>query len=54
MNSLVREHERHPVSIDGCKRYPMACKILKLNHHVHSSFAKKEKSLFEGTLVHKG
>ena len=39
--SLVKGHGRHPVSTDGGTWYPMACKFLKLKHHLHSFLAKK-------------
>ena len=44
---LVRIHGKHPVSTDGGTWYPQACRFLKLDHHVHSSF---EKSLIERTI----
>ena len=47
MSGLVRIHGRHPVSTDGGTWYPMACRFLKLKHHVHSPF---EKSIIERTM----
>ena len=44
MSDLVKIHGKHPVSTDGGTWYPMACKFLKLNHHLHSS---SEKSMIE-------
>ena len=44
---LVRIHGKHPVSTDGGTWYPQACRFLKLDHHVHSSF---EKSLIKRTI----
>ena len=47
LSGLVRVHGNHPVSTDGGTWYPMACKFLKLKHHLHSSL---EKSLVERTM----
>ena len=47
ISDLIKTHGRHPVSTDGGTWYPMACKFLKLKHHLHSSF---EKSLIERTM----
>jgi putative transposase len=47
MSGLVRIHGRHPVSTDGGTWYPMACRFLKLKHHIHSPF---EKSIIERTM----
>jgi putative transposase len=47
MDDLVRMHGKHPVSTDGGTWYPMACRFLKLDHHIHSSL---EKSLMERTM----
>ena len=48
MSDLVKIHGKHPVSTDGGGTwYPMACKFLKLNHHLHSPL---EKSLIERTM----
>ncbi len=44
---LARVHGKHPISTDGGTWYPMACRLLKLKHHLHSSF---EKSLVERTM----
>jgi transposase-like protein len=45
LSSLVKVHGKHPVSTDGGSTwYPMACRFLGLEHHIHSSF---EKSLIE-------
>ena len=45
--NLVKNHGKHPVSIDGGTWYPPTCKFLKLKHHTHSSF---EKSIIERTM----
>ena len=47
LDELTKEYGRHPVSTDGGTWYPQACKFLKLQHHLHSSF---EKSLVERTI----
>ena len=44
---VIKNHGKHPVSTDGGTWYPMACRFLGLKHHIHSFFAKKEKSLIE-------
>ena len=44
---LVKGHGRHPVSTDGGIWYPIACRFLRLKHHIHSS---SEKSLIERTI----
>ena len=48
---VVEEYGEHPVSTDGGTWYPQqACRSLKLNHHIHSSY---EKSLIiERTAVY--
>lgn len=45
--SLINTYGKHPVSTDGGTWYPQACRFLKLNHHLHSSF---EKSIIERTI----
>ena len=47
LSGLVKVHGKHPVSTDGGTWYPMACRFLKLKHHIHSSY---EKSLIERTM----
>ena len=47
ISGLVRIHGKHPVSTDGGTWYPMACRFLGLEHHIHSSY---EKSLIERTM----
>ena len=32
---VVRHYGIHPVSTDGDTRYPMSCKFIKLEHHIH-------------------
>ena len=49
LSGLVGVHGKHPISTDGGTWYPMACRLLKLKHHLHSSF---EKSLVERTMQH--
>lgn len=46
---LVKIHRKHPVPTDGGTWYPMACKFLKLKHHLHF-FYKEEKSIIERTM----
>ena len=47
ISGLVNVNGRHPVSTDGGTWYPMACRFLGLEHHLHSSM---EKSLIERTM----
>ena len=47
ISGLINVNGRHPVSTDGGTRYPMACRFLGLEHHLHSSM---EKSLIERTM----
>ncbi len=47
ISKLVMTCGPHPVSTDGGTWYPQACRFLKLQHHLHSSF---EKSLVERTM----
>ena len=47
ISDLIKGYGRHPVSTDGGTWYPMACKFLKIKHHIHSSY---EKSLIERTI----
>ena len=47
MSDLIKGHGRCPVSTDGGTWYSMACKFLKLKHHLHSPL---EKSLIERTM----
>lgn len=44
---LVKNYGKHPISTDGGTWYPQACRFLKLNHHIHSSY---EKSIIERTM----
>ncbi|MDQ6724095.1 MAG: DDE-type integrase/transposase/recombinase [Thermoproteota archaeon] len=44
LSNIVKECGEYPVSTDGGTWYPQACKFLKLDHHIHSSF---EKSIIE-------
>jgi putative transposase len=50
LSNIIREYGKHPVSTDGKTWYPQACKFLKLEHHIHSSY---EKSLIERTMQYK-
>jgi putative transposase len=47
ISGLVQNHGKHPISTDGGTWYPMACRFLKLNHHIHSYY---EKSIIERTM----
>jgi putative transposase len=47
ISDLVKAHGRHPVSTDGGTWYPMACRFLKLKHHIHYHV---EKSLIKRTI----
>ena len=47
MSDLAKAHGNHPVSTDGGTWYPMACRFLGLEHHIHSSL---EKSIIERTM----
>jgi putative transposase len=47
LSDVVNKYGLHQVSSDGGTWYPQACKFLKLNHHIHSSF---EKSIIERTI----
>ena len=47
LSNIVVKYGEHPVSTDGGTWYPQACKFLKLNHHIHSSY---EKSIIERTI----
>ncbi|MDR4490585.1 MAG: hypothetical protein R2685_06745 [Candidatus Nitrosocosmicus sp.] len=44
ISGLVKIHGKRPVSTYGGTWYPMACRFLNLDHHIHSSL---EKSLIE-------
>ncbi|MGD9535108.1 MAG: hypothetical protein AB7V56_15240, partial [Candidatus Nitrosocosmicus sp.] len=44
ISGLVKIHGKHPVSTYGGTWYPMACRFLNLDHHIHPSL---EKSLIE-------
>ena len=48
IGDLVDIHGKLPVSTDGGGTwYPQACKFLKLDHNIHSSY---EKSIIEKTI----
>jgi putative transposase len=47
LSEVVNNYGLHSVSSDGGTWYPQACKFLKLEHHLHSSF---EKSMIERTM----
>ena len=45
---LINRYGKHPISSDGCTWYPpQACKILNIDHHIHSPY---EKSIVERTM----
>ena len=47
LSGVVKIHGKHPLSTDGGTWYPMACRFLGLEHHLHSSI---EKSIIERTI----
>ena len=47
IQKLCTEYGKHPIYTDGGTWYPQACKFLKLEHHLHSSF---KKSIIERTI----
>jgi putative transposase len=47
LSNISHVYGKHPVSTDGGTWYPMACRFLKLKHHLHSPM---EKSLIERTM----
>ena len=47
LSDLVEVHGKHPVSTDGGTWYPMACRFIGLEHHIHSPY---EKSIIERTM----
>ncbi|MGD9673993.1 MAG: DDE-type integrase/transposase/recombinase [Candidatus Nitrosocosmicus sp.] len=47
LSDIVRDYGKHHVSTDGGTWYPMACRFLGLEHHIHSPM---EKSLIERTM----
>ncbi len=47
ISDVVEEYGEHSVSTDGGSWYPQACKFLKLDHRLHSSY---EKSIIERTM----
>lgn len=49
LDGLIKIHGKHCVSTDGGTWYPMTCRFLGLEHHIHSSL---EKSLIERTIQH--
>ena len=41
ISDVIEKYGEHPVSTDGGSWYPyQACKFLKLDHHIHSSYEK--------------
>jgi putative transposase len=38
ISDLVTIYEKHYICTDGGTWYPHACRLLKLSHHLHSSF----------------
>ena len=47
LSGLLEEHGEHPVSTDGGAWYPQACRFLRVEHHIHSTY---EKSIIERTM----
>jgi len=47
IQSLIRKYGKHNISTDGGTWYPQACRILNMEHHIHSSL---EKSFIERTI----
>jgi putative transposase len=47
LNSLIKDYGKHTLSTDGGTWYPYACRLLKVNHHLHSTY---EKSIIERTI----
>ncbi|MDN5846817.1 MAG: hypothetical protein L0H53_11150 [Candidatus Nitrosocosmicus sp.] len=48
LSGLVKIHGKHPLSTDGGGTwYPMACRFLGLEHHIHSPL---DKSLIERSI----
>jgi putative transposase len=45
--NLVKRYGEHPVSTDSGTWYPLACRFLRLHHHIHSPY---EKSIIERTV----
>jgi putative transposase len=44
ISGVIKSHGKHPISTDGGKWYPMACRFLRVKHRIHSPF---EKSIIE-------
>src|SRR4051794_38007508 len=40
LSKVVEKYVSHPVSTDGGTWYPQACRFLKLQHHLHSTYEK--------------
>ncbi|HXT83233.1 MAG TPA: DDE-type integrase/transposase/recombinase [Verrucomicrobiae bacterium] len=38
LSQAVNKYGLHSVSSDGGNWYPQACRFLKINHHIHSSY----------------
>ena len=47
LSKVVEKYGSHPVSTDGGTWYPPACRFLKLEHYLHSTY---EKSIIERTM----
>ena len=47
LSGLLEEHGEHPVSTDGGTWYPQACRFLRIEHHIQSTY---EKSIIERTM----
>ena len=37
---LIKHHDGYPISTDGGAWYPQACRLLKIDHHLHSPYEK--------------
>lgn len=47
LSNILKKYGKHSVSTDCGTWYPQACRFLKLNHHLHSSY---KKSIIERTI----
>ena len=47
LSNIVTDYGKYPVTTGGGTWYPMACRFLGLEHHIHSFFSKEEDSLIE-------
>ena len=49
MPHLMDTYGKHPASTDGGTWYPQACRLLRVEHHIHSTH---EKSIIERVVQH--